>query len=379
MSLVVIGRARENGHVGRDAEPARAHRRRRVRVRRARREDRTSSTPRPSWRSCRRCTRASRFPAIEAMACAVPVVATTGGALPEVVGADGETAYLVAPGDAEALAARLRDALDDPEGRARVGDRRTPPGGRAVELANTAEPTVEHYRTLLTRAGRAVGAGRGRGADRSLRLARAAAPATACSTWAAAPAVTPSKRPGAGPTWSPSTSTGPSSRTSPACSRRCPTPGELDSGGTGGVGERRRPAAAVPRRRASTGSSPPRSSSTSSRTRPPSPSWPGCSGRAGRWPSPCPAWLPERVCWALSEQYHAPVRRRRPRPHLHRAEAAGEAAGRRSPPRRRPSRPRPALALLVAQVRGRRRPTTTTLRSRPTTGCWCGTSCERRL
>src|SRR6266508_3952841 len=61
------------------------------------------------------------LPAIEAMACAVPVVATTGGALPEVVGSDGVTAYLVPPGDADALAATIRSALDDPAGRARVG------------------------------------------------------------------------------------------------------------------------------------------------------------------------------------------------------------------------------------------------------------------
>src|SRR5215510_5655273 len=65
------------------------------------------------------------LPAIEAMSCGVPLVATTGGALPEVVGADNDTALLVPPGDSEALAAMLRRALDDPALRARIG-----PAGR---------------------------------------------------------------------------------------------------------------------------------------------------------------------------------------------------------------------------------------------------------
>jgi len=61
------------------------------------------------------------LPAIEAMACGRAVVATTGGALPEVVGDDGTTALLVAPDDPEALAAGIAALLDDPERRAVLG------------------------------------------------------------------------------------------------------------------------------------------------------------------------------------------------------------------------------------------------------------------
>ena len=49
--------------------------------------------------------------AAEAMADGVPVVATAVGALPELVGADG----LVAPGDADALAAAARARFGDEE------------------------------------------------------------------------------------------------------------------------------------------------------------------------------------------------------------------------------------------------------------------------
>jgi glycosyltransferase involved in cell wall biosynthesis len=99
------------------------------------------------------------LPAIEAMACGVPLVATTGGALPEVVGADGVTGLLVPPGDAGALAAALGRVLDDPvlaarlsfAGRQRVLERFT---WRACAAA-----TVEHYRWVIEHPGPRVTAG----------------------------------------------------------------------------------------------------------------------------------------------------------------------------------------------------------------------------
>jgi glycosyltransferase involved in cell wall biosynthesis len=73
------------------------------------------------------------LPAIEAMACGVPLIASDGGALPEVVGASGESAVVVPAGDPYALFDALRRVLDDPvaaealgeRGRARVTDRFT--------------------------------------------------------------------------------------------------------------------------------------------------------------------------------------------------------------------------------------------------------------
>ena len=91
------------------------------------------------------------LPAIEAMACGTCLVATTGGALPEVVGTSGETGLLVPPGDPEALAAAVGRALDDAELRAQVGR-----AGRERVLSRftwkaCAEGTVEAYYDLLER------------------------------------------------------------------------------------------------------------------------------------------------------------------------------------------------------------------------------------
>ncbi len=90
------------------------------------------------------------LPAIEAMSCGVPLIATTGGALPEVVGEDGVTALQVAPGNSEDLAAKIRWALKEPKLRSTIGS-----AGRQRVVKNyswriTAEKTVEHYRALLS-------------------------------------------------------------------------------------------------------------------------------------------------------------------------------------------------------------------------------------
>ena len=84
------------------------------------------------------------------MACGVPLVATTGGALPEVVGTDGETALLVPPNDPDALASTI--ARDARRPRAAGPHRRGRPRAGSLDRftwRQTAEGTVENwYRAL---------------------------------------------------------------------------------------------------------------------------------------------------------------------------------------------------------------------------------------
>jgi glycosyltransferase involved in cell wall biosynthesis len=89
------------------------------------------------------------LPAVEAMACGVAVVATTGGALPEVLGPDGGAAALVPPNDAEALAVALRRLLGDEELRARLGASGRERALERFTWRSTAIRTVEQYRALL--------------------------------------------------------------------------------------------------------------------------------------------------------------------------------------------------------------------------------------
>lgn len=89
------------------------------------------------------------LPAVEAMATGICLVATDGGALPEVTGGDGDTVLSCRAGDAEALAAAIRRGLDDATVRERVGL-----AGRERVVSrwswkHCAQLTVDQYREVL--------------------------------------------------------------------------------------------------------------------------------------------------------------------------------------------------------------------------------------
>jgi len=90
------------------------------------------------------------LPAIEAMATGTCLVATTGGALPEVTGIDNDTVLSCPAGDAEALAAAIRRGLDSKELRDRIGA-----AGRARVVErwswrHCAALTVDQYKEVLS-------------------------------------------------------------------------------------------------------------------------------------------------------------------------------------------------------------------------------------
>ncbi|TMU97397.1 glycosyltransferase family 4 protein [Streptomyces sp. DASNCL29] len=94
------------------------------------------------------------LPAAEAMATGTPLVATTGGAIPEVAGADGETCLAVPPGDADALAAALTRLLGDADLRRRLGAAGRERVLRRFTWEQAARGTVEQYRRAIGAAAR---------------------------------------------------------------------------------------------------------------------------------------------------------------------------------------------------------------------------------
>jgi glycosyltransferase involved in cell wall biosynthesis len=89
------------------------------------------------------------FPAAEAMACELPVVACAAGALPEVVGNDGAAGILVPPRDARALARAILRLLNDADLRERMGRRARLRILRQFSWENSARQMVEVYREII--------------------------------------------------------------------------------------------------------------------------------------------------------------------------------------------------------------------------------------
>jgi len=96
----------------------------------------------PSW------TEALPTVLLEAAVAGLPVVATNVGGTPEIV-VDGVTGHLVAPGDADALAARLITLLQDPEECRAMGCRARERVESRFALQRQAAETVQVYRQLL--------------------------------------------------------------------------------------------------------------------------------------------------------------------------------------------------------------------------------------
>ena len=286
------------------------------------------------------------LPAVEAMASGTPIVASRAGALPEVVGADGECARLVTPGRRRRADQGARRTARLAAGTAH-GSART--AGSARSTCSAGNP-LRRRRSRCTsarmRAGRAH-------ADRRLRPARRRRRHQGDRRRLRRGQALASRRTGAAPTSSRSTRTHADLNDVDEILQAM-----KDAGRGARVGARRRRSRATrstcptPTAR-STASSPRRSSSTSRRTTGRSPNWSGCSNPVARWRSRCRAGCPRRICWVLSDEYHANegghIR-------IYRADELRDKVARPRPAAHpHPSRARAALAVLVAEMRCRSR------------------------
>jgi glycosyltransferase involved in cell wall biosynthesis len=87
----------------------------------------------------------------EAMAMGIPVIATAVGGIPELV-AHGETGFLYAPGNVEALTDHLRRLMVDPALRARLGGEARRRAQRRFAPAAVGAATIAAYQHLLAQA-----------------------------------------------------------------------------------------------------------------------------------------------------------------------------------------------------------------------------------
>ena len=86
------------------------------------------------------------LPVGEAMACGLPVISTTGGALPEVAG---DAAMLVPPGDAGALKRAIVELLEDPVKSQRLADKGYKRVHTEFTWERTAQRTADFYREVI--------------------------------------------------------------------------------------------------------------------------------------------------------------------------------------------------------------------------------------
>jgi glycosyltransferase involved in cell wall biosynthesis len=92
------------------------------------------------------------LPAAQSLACGTPTIATTGGALPEIID-HGVSGWLVPPGDSEALAAAMRRFLKDAALRERLGQQGVRSVRERFSWRKAAEQVVAVYEEAIASRG----------------------------------------------------------------------------------------------------------------------------------------------------------------------------------------------------------------------------------
>jgi len=91
------------------------------------------------------------LPAVQALASAIPVVATTGGALPEVLGADGDCALLVEPGNADDLARAVMTLMEQRDLREKLTEAGLKRVYEKFTWAQAAKKVTEQYADAISK------------------------------------------------------------------------------------------------------------------------------------------------------------------------------------------------------------------------------------